>query len=80
MGTRNFILLQVPTLVYRQDNGQVKSVYESLICNEFLEDFAPSPEHPALFPGNPADKARARMIIDRFDRRFVPEFYRILNR
>lgn len=65
-------------LAFKEESGRVRSVYESLICNEFLEDYAPPPEHPALFPLNPVDRARARMIVDRFDRKFVPNFYGIL--
>lgn len=68
-------------LAYREGKDtEVKSVYESLICNEFLEDFFPHPEHPALFPLSAIAKARARIIIDRFDHKFVPKFYSLLLR
>ena len=71
---------QVPCLAYREESGQVISVYESLICNEFLEDFASPPVYPSIFPPNAATRARARIIIDRFDRKFIPNFYGILSK
>ena len=61
-----------------EENGQTRSVYESIICNEFLEEFAPHPEHPRLYPLHPVEKAHARIIIDKFDREFIPKFYGIL--
>lgn len=74
------IYLQVPILAYRDANERLTTVYESLICNEFLEDYAPHPEYPPLFPLHPGEKATARLIIDRFDRKFIPNFYGILVR
>ena len=71
---------QVPCLAYREENGEIHSVYESLICNEFLEEFASPPAYQAIFPHNPAEKAQARIIIDRFDRKFIPNFYGILSK
>ena len=52
-------------------------VYESNICLEFLEDYAPS---PSLLPPHPAVRARARLIIDTFTHKFVPAFYKLLLR
>lgn len=72
--------MQVPILAYHEDGSRVVSVYESLICNEFLEDYAPHPEYPALYPSHLGEKARARQIIDRFDRKFIPNFYGILSK
>lgn len=72
--------MQVPVLAYMEEGGQIRSVYESIICNEFLEEFAPHPEYPAIYPLHPVDKAHARMVIDSFDRSFIPSFYAILLR
>ena len=68
----------MPVIAYRQNGEKLVSIYESLICNEFLEDFAPNPEYPALFPLESYNRARARLLIDRFDRKFVPNFYGLL--
>ena len=47
------------------------------VCNEFLEEWdAASP----LLPQQLAQRARARVIIDRFARQYVPNFYSILVR
>ena len=35
---------------------------------------------PALMPTHPAARARARMIIQQFSDRFVPNFYKLLLR
>ena len=50
---------------------------EHCVC---LKDLATSEEHPALLPPHPAVRARARIIMDHFNARFVPLFYRILVR
>ena len=68
---------QVPVIAYKEGNT-THSVYESLICNEFLEDHLPKDQ--VLLPEHPADKAKARIIIDSFSSKFVPLFYRILLR
>ena len=47
---------KVPTLAYKEGDTTL-SVYESNICNEFLEDFQPQ---PSLFSGHPVVKARQR--------------------
>ncbi len=59
----NHLCLQgaVPVIAYQKEDT-VHNIYESLICNEFLEDFQPT---PAMLPPHPAVKARARLIIDR---------------
>lgn len=41
------------------------------------QEFAPA---PPLLPPHPALRAKARIIIDHFDRQFTPLFYRILIR
>jgi glutathione S-transferase len=68
---------KVPVLVVKDDGGKVQSVYESNICNEFLEDW-----HKAtpLLPEDPVARARARMLIDRFSSKYVPTFYSFLVR
>ena len=58
--------------------GEERPVYESLICNEYLEDAYPNT--PSLLPKNPVERARARIIMDRFNSRFTPHFYRFLVR
>jgi len=58
--------------------GEERTVYESLICNEYLEDAYP--QAPPLLPAHPADRARARIIMDRWNSRFTPQFYRFLVR
>ncbi len=37
---------------------------------EYLDETSPE---PALFPGNPAERAEARRLLDWFDRKFEPE-------
>ena len=76
---------KVPVLVTRERGsegassaGEERTVYESLICNEYLEDAYP--EAPPLLPAAPADRARARIIMDRWNSRFTPHFYRFLVR
>ncbi|KAK9824676.1 hypothetical protein WJX72_012280 [[Myrmecia] bisecta] len=64
----------VPVLAY-QEEDTVHNIYESLICNEFLDEMA---AEPALMPPHPAVKARARLIVDRFGQKIVPLFYRLL--
>ena len=71
------LLEQVPVLAYKEGD-EACSVYESLICNEFLEDHL-SKEQP-LLPEHPVAKAHDRIIIDSFSSKFVPLFYRILLR
>ena len=48
---------KVPTLAYKEDNTTL-CVYESHICNEFLEDYQ---EKPSLFASHPVLKACERM-------------------
>lgn len=52
-------------------------IYESNICNEFLEDYRPN---PSLLPPHPAVRARARIIVATFSEKFVPAFYKLLLR
>ena len=54
-----------------------QQVYESNICNEFLEDYR---AEPPLLPPHPAVRARGRMIIQQFSEKFVPNFYKLLLR
>ena len=54
-----------------------EQVYESNICNEFLEDYR---AEPPLLPPHPAVRAQARMIIQQFSEKFVPNFYKLLLR
>lgn len=68
---------QVPVLTHKDASGAVRSVYESLICNEYLEERHPV---PALLPSDPVARAHARIVIDRFNSKYVPVFYRFLIR
>lgn len=47
---------KVPTLAYKEDDT-TQSVYESNICNEFLEDYQSS---PSLYASHPVRKAKER--------------------
>jgi len=57
---------QVPTLVDRD-----LVLYESLIINEYLDERLP---HPPLMPVDPVSRARARLMLRRFDK----DWYRLL--
>ena len=50
-------------------------VYESAICNEYLEDKYPT---PALSPSAPAAKAEMRLLIELCNSQFVPPIIRLL--
>lgn len=65
---------QIPVLAYKEGEG-VKTVYESLICNEYLEERF---NVPALLPPDPFHRAQCRLIIDRFSSTVQPAFYKIL--
>lgn len=64
-------------MTHKDASGAVRSVYESLICNEYLEERHPV---PALLPSDPVARAHARIVIDRFNSKYVPIFYRFLIR
>ena len=51
------------------------AVPESWIINEYLEDQYPS---PSLMPREPAERARARVILDYANRFFFPHVYDLL--
>ena len=53
------------------------SCRQSLICNEYLEECHP---HAAMLPRDPVARAHARIVIDRFNSKYVPVFYRFLIR
>jgi glutathione S-transferase len=61
----------VPSIVY---DG--RSIYESGVLNEFLEDAFPN-IGPSLFPPHPADRARARMWIDHLNKSVLPANFRL---
>jgi stringent starvation protein A len=50
---------QAPTLIDRDLN-----LYDSLIINEYLDERLP---HPPLMPVDPVSRARARLMLHRFD-------------
>ncbi|MBC8242358.1 MAG: glutathione S-transferase family protein [Alphaproteobacteria bacterium] len=58
---------KVPVLLH---NG--RTVYESAIVNEYLNDSFPT---PALLPDDPYQRAQARIWIDYFDNRFLDTYY-----
>ncbi|WIA20134.1 hypothetical protein OEZ85_005984 [Tetradesmus obliquus] len=64
---------RVPTLVWKE-GGDTKSMYESLICNEFINDLP----GPSLLPADPTQRAHARLIIDQFGAKFGGAFGRVM--
>jgi glutathione S-transferase len=62
----------VPAIVY-----QGKSLYESLVLNEFLEDGFPNSK--PLLPKDSFERARSRLWIDHLAKKFTPAFYRTLQ-
>ena len=56
-----------------------KSVYDSPICIEFLEDFFPE-KTPHLLPQDPFMKAKARLLGDHITKKIIPNFYAILGK
>lgn len=52
------------------------ALYESLVLNEFFEDFFPGT--PPLLPSDPVEKARARIWIDHVAKSVVPAFMRLV--
>ncbi len=58
---------KVPVLLH---NG--RTVYESAIVNEYLNDTFPT---PALLPDDPFRRAQARIWIDYFDNKFLDIYY-----
>ena len=62
----------VPTLLH---NG--KSIYESLIVNEYIEEAWP--QSPKLMPSDAYDRAQARIWIDFISKKIVYPFYQILQ-
>jgi glutathione S-transferase len=72
---------QVPTILYRSEGAEgalTHVIPESLICLEFLEDFAPK-SAPSLLPPHPAGRALARLAAKRVDDALVPPFYRLMR-
>jgi RNA polymerase-associated protein len=57
---------QVPTMVDRD-----LVLYESLIINEYLDERLP---HPPLMPVDPVSRARARLMLMRFDKDWYSQF------
>lgn len=68
----------VPTIVWLDmEGGERRVLGESLIINEWVDEALPG---PSLMPSAPYERAKARLVIDRFASRVVPEFYRLLLR
>ncbi|KZV84991.1 glutathione S-transferase [Exidia glandulosa HHB12029] len=53
-----------------------KALYESLVINEFFEDFFP--DTPKLLPEDPVERARARIWIDYISKTVVPAFRQLV--
>jgi glutathione S-transferase len=62
---------RVPVL---EHNG--RSIYESSVISEYLEDIIPK---PALLPADPYDRAVARFWIDFCNTRFMPAYFNLLK-
>ena len=54
----------------------MKIIYESLVLVDYVEDRS---DGPSLLPLSPTERARARIIIGRYDSKFVPLFYKLLR-
>lgn len=61
----------VPTVVHKG-----KSVYESSICIEYVDESWNTGKH--LLPRDPYERARARIWSDHVSKNVVPPFYRLL--
>lgn len=62
---------ETPTLVDRD-----LIIYGAQIINEYLEERLP---HPPLMPVDPVNRARARLIMMRFDREWVSTYARTID-
>ncbi|OTA01635.1 glutathione-S-transferase theta [Trichoderma parareesei] len=73
----------VPTLGVPVDAAgtQQKPLFESSIIMEYLDEaYADEAQHgPRLLPGNPYQRARARLWIDHVNSRIIPAFYKFLQ-
>jgi glutathione S-transferase len=52
-----------------------RTIYESAVINEYLDEVFPT---PAMMPGGPADRAMARIWVDYVNTQFCPLFYKLL--
>lgn len=66
---------KVPAVVYNKD-GKTVNLYESMVLTEWAEDYAGS--GPSLLPADATERARARLIMARYDSRAVSNFYKLL--
>ena len=62
----------VPAIIYHG-----KSLYESLVLNEFLEDAFPYSK--SLLPQDSFERARIRLWIDHLAKKFTPAFFRTMQ-
>uniref|UniRef100_A0A7S3QSD0 GST N-terminal domain-containing protein n=1 Tax=Dunaliella tertiolecta TaxID=3047 RepID=A0A7S3QSD0_DUNTE len=67
---------KVPAVTYNE-NGQQQVLYESLVLLQWVEDYFS--KGPELLPGTPAQKAKGRIIISRFDGAAVSKFYQMVR-
>jgi glutathione S-transferase len=54
-----------------------RDLYESTVCNEYIEDRWPE---PPLLPEDEAERGWVRLAVSRFAEHFVPNFYGLLLR
>ncbi|KAF6255414.1 glutathione S-transferase [Scenedesmus sp. NREL 46B-D3] len=64
---------RVPTLVWKE-GSDTNSLYESLVCNEFINDLP----GPSLLPEDATQRGRARLVIDQFGAKFGSAFGRVI--
>ena len=62
----------VPVIIY-----EGKSIYESPVCIEFVEDLFPE-KTPHLLPQDPYLKAKARLLSDHLSKKVVPLLWAIM--
>ena len=69
----------VPVLIDRRRRGASAAdiIYESLICVEYADE-AFGGDGPSLLPGNPAQRAHARMWADKLNKKVCTPFYQLL--
>lgn len=70
---------KVPVLAVKH-GSRLDSVYESSICNEYLEDVGAAHDAPSLFSSELIERAHQRIVIDRFSSKLMPKFYSFLVR
>lgn len=65
---------QVPTLAWQEPDGP-QSLYESLVCNEYVQEGF---QGPGLLPDNPVARSKVRLLIDQFGQKFAPALVKVM--